>query len=661
MICRKCGHTFSDEFIFCPECGQKIFNDGIIHGKSSNDFSKAENLCSGSNNKSITLSKTLNNELSNGNQIKIEKNLKQQPKNDETASKNKEVFAAVLNNDLEVLNELIAREYDINCTDIKGHTPLMIAAFKGYIEIAMRLLESNAEINAISSDGFTALKLAEMSQNKAIYKVINRKISDPFFTVYNPEYLEMVGTPNQNSNSIVIASKLEDDPVSKTSPQSDNINPPNNTTITIEKTSENVTQLNISVIILFCLIIIKIIISSYPDFFNELLTPIISSYSNFLKKSLTPEELIEEKNKELIEITKKGKFDSIKSIVSAGANINYISDDGTPLIIAAKYGKTKTLNTLLNLGANPDLKDKQERTPLDEAYAGRKIDCIISLIRNGATFIPGDKNYKMIFEYSLKNCNADLIKLCIGNNKNIKTEVYNYYINEIKSYQGADNVSTSAHYAKFMKSIGIFENLEGLDKLIENADQIANINKAILNIRADINTVNNNIDEIDEACYYSIKYIRAFVVASLDTGVFEIAFSPNSTHAILKTVYTDFQTKGWFEMQVISAGTYKGFNVYREATIAEINAIARKNSLANQANELIRNKNNEEIAKWKELEELKRKLNDDIAMLKEQPLESISTQEVQVNTSVKDHEQDTISVSHSEHNPGIDTLMEHGK
>lgn len=680
MICNKCGYKFSDEFYFCPECGQKIVPFEKSQASSEINFFKNENPISGRDKNIITEPGSFDAGALGDHRIEDEKNLGQpkneahlsnnikkspllpkdrmnpeQLKNEDAMAKTKEVFAAVLNNDLEKLDELITKDYDINCTDSKGRTPLMIAAFYGYIEIAMRLLESSASFNASSFDGLTALKLAEKSKNKVIYNVIKRKISDPFFTIYSSDYREMVGISSQNSDSTIVAAKSEKASVSDMATPLETRDVSNNTATTINTITENINQQghsnsvnedieNINFISTF-----KNEISS-----NKLLWLFVSiffililahSYPYVVSKSLTPEELIEERNKELIEITKKGNSDSIKSIVSAGAEINYISNDGTPLIIAAKYGKLKTLNTLLDLGADPNLKDYQERTPLGEAVAGRKIECIISLIHKGASFLPDEKNYKEIFQYSLKNCDADLLKLCIEHNKKNKAEAFNYYINEIKSYQGAGNVTVSAEYAKFMKSIGIFENLDGLDQLIEDAEAISIKNKEIINVQTDIKTINNNLEEIKEACYYDVQYMRAFVVAELDTGVFEIAFSPNSNHAVLKTVNTIFQTKGWFEMQVIPAGVYKGYNIYREATQAEIEAIRRKNNLTYEGNNLKSKKIDDENAKWNELEELKRKINNDIALLKEQPIESTSTQEAQVNKSAINHEQGTVPVA----------------
>jgi ankyrin repeat protein len=55
----------------------------------------------------------------------------------------------------------------------------------------------------------------------------------------------------------------------------------------------------------------------------------------------------------------KGDIETVKKFIEYGANVNQISEDMTPLMIAARSNKVEIMKILLENGARP--KDKNER------------------------------------------------------------------------------------------------------------------------------------------------------------------------------------------------------------------------------------------------------------------------------------------------------------
>jgi hypothetical protein len=110
------------------------------------------------------------------------------------------------------------------------------------------------------------------------------------------------------------------------------------------------------------------------------------SFKNATKKSvqllekLSPERAVSKirLNRELVRILnsiyssepKPGDWERIKELVSAGANVNIKTFNGTtPLMVAAFYGNINLCAFLLANGADMDAKDKDGETALDSAQS----------------------------------------------------------------------------------------------------------------------------------------------------------------------------------------------------------------------------------------------------------------------------------------------------
>ena len=74
-----------------------------------------------------------------------------------------------------IVHLLIDYEGDINAKDTYGNTPLMIASYKGNVDVVNAMIESGAYINEKNNKGLTALMIASSNNNiKVIDKLINQ-------------------------------------------------------------------------------------------------------------------------------------------------------------------------------------------------------------------------------------------------------------------------------------------------------------------------------------------------------------------------------------------------------------------------------------------------------------------------------------------------------
>ncbi|XP_053117146.1 protein phosphatase 1 regulatory subunit 12C isoform X4 [Hemicordylus capensis] len=77
---------------------------------------------------------------------------------------------ACIDENMEVVEFLLANGADVNQADNEGWTPLHVAASCGYIEIAQYLLDHGANITAVNSDGDVPLDIAEADSMEALLR-----------------------------------------------------------------------------------------------------------------------------------------------------------------------------------------------------------------------------------------------------------------------------------------------------------------------------------------------------------------------------------------------------------------------------------------------------------------------------------------------------------
>ncbi|HEY1195788.1 ankyrin repeat domain-containing protein [Flavobacterium sp.] len=75
----------------------------------------------------------------------------------------------------------------------------------------------------------------------------------------------------------------------------------------------------------------------------------------------------------------KGDLQTVKKFIEYGADVNQMSEDLTPLMIAARYNKHEILKVLLANGARPNLKNEKGYTALKYAELSNASESIVIL------------------------------------------------------------------------------------------------------------------------------------------------------------------------------------------------------------------------------------------------------------------------------------------
>ncbi|MEN2403053.1 ankyrin repeat domain-containing protein [Flavobacterium sp. MC2016-06] len=75
----------------------------------------------------------------------------------------------------------------------------------------------------------------------------------------------------------------------------------------------------------------------------------------------------------------KGDLESVKKFIEYGADVNQISEDMTPLMVAARYNKVEIIKVLLEKGAKASNKNDQGFTALKYAQLSNAAEAIALL------------------------------------------------------------------------------------------------------------------------------------------------------------------------------------------------------------------------------------------------------------------------------------------
>jgi ankyrin repeat protein len=75
----------------------------------------------------------------------------------------------------------------------------------------------------------------------------------------------------------------------------------------------------------------------------------------------------------------KGDLEIVKKFIEYGADVNQISEDMSPLMVAARYNKVEILKVLLASGARPSDKNDKGYTALKYAQLSNATDAIAIL------------------------------------------------------------------------------------------------------------------------------------------------------------------------------------------------------------------------------------------------------------------------------------------
>lgn len=87
-------------------------------------------------------------------------------------------------------------------------------------------------------------------------------------------------------------------------------------------------------------------------------------------------------NENLLNAVQEGHISLIKSLLSKNADINVRAtiDGFTPLMLAARWGHTDVVSTLIELGADVKIKDGKGQTALFWSTKSKNRDTVLKLI-----------------------------------------------------------------------------------------------------------------------------------------------------------------------------------------------------------------------------------------------------------------------------------------
>lgn len=110
-----------------------------------------------------------------------------------------------------------------------------------------------------------------------------------------------------------------------------------------------------------------------------------------------------------------GNIKIIRLLVKKGADLNILDEDGTPLLHKAVLTDSSVVQELIRLGIDPDVKNADGFTALDEAISDDEVDSVRVLLEGGADLnvIPNDGlGYSLLIDAANKG-NDEIVSLLI--------------------------------------------------------------------------------------------------------------------------------------------------------------------------------------------------------------------------------------------------------
>jgi beta-lactamase regulating signal transducer with metallopeptidase domain len=130
-------------------------------------------------------------------------------------------------------------------------------------------------------------------------------------------------------------------------------------------------------------------------------------------------------DRELYEAANEGDFNGVKELVEAGANPSAIIEgDGSPLIGAARSGRSDITRYLLDHGADPNGVVEGDGSPLIQAAQNGRLDQIRMLVDRGADVnlaVEGDENPLMA---AAEHGYLDIVKLLVDQGADVNARIF---------------------------------------------------------------------------------------------------------------------------------------------------------------------------------------------------------------------------------------------
>ena len=161
------------------------------------------------------------------------------------------------------------------------------------------------------------------------------------------------------------------------------------------------------------------------DFKNQNLTEQNRNYVKDLEKiNKTLKAFKNHADIDLIEVTRQGNVESVKLFLDIGANPNVMDEkQETPLFYAAHFGYTEIADLLIQNGANLNLKNRNNETALFFATSSEKLKMVEMLLQHGAHVDAknrfGDVPLHIVAKYQ---SNPEIAELLIKNGANVNAK-----------------------------------------------------------------------------------------------------------------------------------------------------------------------------------------------------------------------------------------------
>ncbi|MFV0934802.1 ankyrin repeat domain-containing protein, partial [Wolbachia endosymbiont of Nasonia vitripennis] len=247
---------------------------------------------------------------------------------------------------------------DPNQKDNEGKTPLHLAAERGMIEVALKLLSAQStDIHALAFNRHSPLHLAILNQQFSFTKLLVINLAD------------ITQVDKSGNNCFHLAAQCSDEKIMDFLIKSKEYKPYINML-----NKRNQSPLHVALV-------------STPNSLSLIQILIDHGAEVNLKDGENYFPLHLAVMKKDIEI--------MKLLVNAGADVNLSSKDhGTPLQLAVKDDEVDLVETLVKLGADLKAKDKDGYTPLHVAVRMNFIEMVTTLVKLGADLEARDVLYR---------------------------------------------------------------------------------------------------------------------------------------------------------------------------------------------------------------------------------------------------------------------------
>jgi len=268
------------------------------------------------------------------------------------------MIETVTKNLIQSVKILLDNGANINALDSNENTPLIIAAFNGYVELVQLLLEKGADIYRRNKQDKTALMVTTL-------EALGQR-----WRSRNPVLLSRLKEPRLEIAKLLIAAGAN---------VNDYSNVPSEQTVLMEAAGSNYFEM--VQLLLDNGVDINYLTSGERSALDKAISSDREEMVQFLlEKGANPDpELV---NTPLMEAAVLGNPAIIEILLDFGAKINKHNDEGiTALMYAIQFDEYQAVKILLERGANVNLADQNGETALDYAFQSKDPD-IAPLIKS---------------------------------------------------------------------------------------------------------------------------------------------------------------------------------------------------------------------------------------------------------------------------------------